>query len=172
MVGHQRPSVVNAVAELGEAEDRAVAADEEAAELAVAAQADAAGHVPLERDPGPVAASMPRSRSDVDRGLHHPLRPADEGDGFAAVPARARSKSWVTTPTAPEPVRPGAVDGLGDLDVSRRAASAPSSATNSRSARRPRAVGRAGSSPNRIALGEAGVDQRPRAARARSRRPR
>ena len=39
------------VAELGDREDGAVAADEERAQLAVAAQPDAAGHVPLERQP-------------------------------------------------------------------------------------------------------------------------
>ena len=58
--------------------DRAVAADDRRAELAVAAVAERALHVPLQRDVRS-ASGTPRSSSASRREAHHDLGPADEG---------------------------------------------------------------------------------------------
>ena len=79
------PSRPNRSPSSDDGEDRAVAADEEGAHLAVAAEADAAVHVSFERheDPAPRDPRRPQRR---DGGLHHPLRPAQECDRLAPAP--------------------------------------------------------------------------------------
>ena len=59
---------------------------------------------------------MPRAASTSDGRLHHPFRTADERDGVAAVPGGAVEQLG-HDPDAAEPVRPGPVDGLLDLDL-------------------------------------------------------
>src|SRR5207342_3555057 len=96
--------------ELGEAEHRTVATNEEASELAVSAQPDPAGHVPLEGDPCPVGLDAP-ARQHVGGGLHHALWTTDEGDGVPAVPVGAVEQLG-HDPHPTEPVGSGTVHRL------------------------------------------------------------
>src|SRR5512141_63725 len=101
-------------AQFGQREDRSVTADEERAELAVATGADAAGHVPLECQPGVLggdAAMLERAR----RGRHHPFRPAHEGGGPGAVP-RCVVEQLGDDADLALPFRPGTVDVLLGLE--------------------------------------------------------
>ncbi len=71
--------------------DGAVAADQRRAELAVAAMAEAATHVPLQRQvdpPGRDAAFEERFQGEA----HHDLRPADERDRRGRIEAGGRNE--------------------------------------------------------------------------------
>ena len=146
-------------------EDRAVPADEEAAELAVAAQADAARHVPLERQPG-AARRRCRGRAATST-VACIIRsgPQMKATAFAAIASLARSNSWVTTPTRPShsgparsticatsmsPCAARATD-LGDEQAVGRGPGAEEEAdradTRSRPARTSSMSGRSGASP-------------------------
>ena len=111
--------------ELGEAEDRAVLADEEAAHLAVAAQADAALHVPLERDPRPVSSGMPRSKRTSTVACI--IRSGPQTNASVRRPMD-RSNRWVTMPTRPDQSGP-ARSTVSVTSMSPRAARRPTSAT-------------------------------------------
>ena len=105
------------------AEDRAVLAHEEAPELAVAAQADAAVHVPFEGDPDALVGSMPRSWSTSTVACIIRSGPQMKATAFAPSQV-ARSNTWVTTPTRPSHSGPARSTVSRDLDVRRCAASA------------------------------------------------
>ena len=97
---HQMPSRLKRRTELGEREDRAVAADEEPAQLAVAAQPDAALHVPLEGNEDPV-------RAEVHARGASPPWPASSVPGRRrrrpprARPSRADRTAGSRRPTGP-----------------------------------------------------------------------
>ena len=149
--------------------DGPVAADQRRPELAVAAEADAAVHVPLHRDVDPLGRDAARraSASTAKRiMISGPQTKAVVASGRSA----ARATSFATKPTRPAPAR--------------RRRRRPSPATSSRArqslelractAGRPAcARRRAGcTSPKLAAALERVQHDRPRAARARSRRRR
>ena len=92
-------------------ENRAVDAEEELAQLAVAAQPDAALHVALHGQPHAGRRGTPRSREGRGGCAASSPRGRRPGPGCGRRRTSARSTSRVTSPTSPSPGVPSAVDG-------------------------------------------------------------
>ena len=86
-VGHQMPSLPKTSPSCESAKTGPSRHTKQAAGLAVPAQADAALHVPLERDEDAVGREAALLEGPHGR-LHHPLRAAHEGERARAVPGR------------------------------------------------------------------------------------